>query len=210
MTLPHFCFSIDGRKLSENNPIWEYIKENYSPAELVFSLTQELEHKHSPIKLKHDAIAIASVDTVKKILDTVNATIVTIKNVEKRGTETVSKQVGNEETIVLKNIYFDFGKATIQEQSTPELNRLITFMKMNKAVKIEISGHTDNVGAISVNQRMSTSRAKAVYDYLISNGIVASRLSYKGVGYAQPIADNSTEEGRQQNRRVEFKILKFS
>ena len=81
-------------------------------------------------------------------------------------------------------------------------------MNTYKTLVIEISGHTDNVGSAASNIRVSEARAKAVVDYLINNGIPTSRLTYKGYGFDEPIAPNTTEEGRQLNRRVEFKILK--
>ncbi|HON19224.1 MAG TPA: OmpA family protein, partial [Salinivirgaceae bacterium] len=110
--------------------------------------------------------------------------------------------------VVLNNIFFDFGKSTLHPSSYPELERIITMMNAYKTLVIEISGHTDNVGSAASNKRLSEQRAKAVVDYLVSKGIPASRLQYKGYGFEQPIADNSTEEGRAANRRVEFKILK--
>ncbi|MCB0683816.1 MAG: OmpA family protein, partial [Saprospiraceae bacterium] len=70
-----------------------------------------------------------------------------------------------------------------------------------------INGHTDDVGTEADNQQLSEARAKAVYDYLIREGIAASRLSYKGFGESQPLAPNDTPQGRQQNRRTEFEIL---
>jgi outer membrane protein OmpA-like peptidoglycan-associated protein len=72
---------------------------------------------------------------------------------------------------------------------------------------IEISGHTDNVGSNLYNQQLSEDRAKSVVEYLIDNGIDAGRLTYAGYGEEQPIATNETEEGRQMNRRTEFKVL---
>ena len=80
-------------------------------------------------------------------------------------------------------------------------------MQTNKYLKIEISGHTDNVGDDKSNQVLSENRAKSVYQYLTTNGIVAERLSYKGFGETVPIASNDTEEGRAQNRRTEFTVI---
>jgi len=80
-------------------------------------------------------------------------------------------------------------------------------MNENPKVVIEISGHTDDVGNDTSNQILSQNRAKAVYQYLIAQHIAASRLVYKGYGKTQPIASNTTDEGRQQNRRTEFKIV---
>ncbi|MCF8297913.1 MAG: OmpA family protein [Saprospiraceae bacterium] len=109
--------------------------------------------------------------------------------------------------VVLKNIFFDTGKSTLRKESTSELERLQKLMEDVPTLKIEISGHTDNVGSETMNQGLSEKRAKAVVDYLIGKGIDQARLTYKGFGFAQPIATNDTEEGRQQNRRTEFKIV---
>jgi outer membrane protein OmpA-like peptidoglycan-associated protein len=72
---------------------------------------------------------------------------------------------------------------------------------------IEIGGHTDNKGSLEYNTKLSTNRAKAVVDYLIAHGVAKEHLSYKGYAYQQPIDTNDTEEGRQKNRRVEFKVI---
>ena len=72
---------------------------------------------------------------------------------------------------------------------------------------MKVSGHTDNVGGLAANTKLSTARAKAVVDYLIKKGISPSRLTYKGYAYSQPVAPNKTAKGRAQNRRVEFKVL---
>jgi outer membrane protein OmpA-like peptidoglycan-associated protein len=114
-------------------------------------------------------------------------------------------QVGS--SVVLKNIFFELDKSQLKTESEVELNKLLTFLNNNPGVKIEIGGHTDNQGSDEYNQNLSEERAKAVYEYLISNNIVAERLSYKGYSYHQPIADNETEAGRAQNRRTEFKII---
>ena len=110
-------------------------------------------------------------------------------------------------TIVLKDIYFEFDKNTLLQQSYKELVRLIDLLRENPKMKIEIQGHTDNQGSASYNQRLSEQRAKAVVDYLVGHGIEAKRLSYKGYGKESPIADNATEEGRATNRRVAFKVI---
>lgn len=112
-------------------------------------------------------------------------------------------------TVVLRNIFFDFGKATLRPESQNELDRLVKLMTEMPNLKIEISGHTDNVGSAQFNKSLSERRAKAVVDYLIEKGISPTRLTYKGYGFDMPIAPNDTEEGRQQNRRVEFKIISF-
>jgi outer membrane protein OmpA-like peptidoglycan-associated protein len=108
--------------------------------------------------------------------------------------------------LILKNIYFETGKSALKSESYTELGFAIKVFKDNPTIKIEVSGHTDNKGSASKNQKLSEERAKSVVDYLVSQGIERSRLTFKGYGYTQPVASNDTDEGRQQNRRVEFKI----
>ncbi|MBE2287314.1 MAG: PD40 domain-containing protein [Prosthecobacter sp.] len=110
-------------------------------------------------------------------------------------------------SVVLRNVYFDTDKFDLLPDSKAELNKLVALLSANPSMKIEIGGHTDNVGSKVHNQKLSENRAKAVYDYLLSKGIVAARLTYKGYGDNTPIADNATEAGRAQNRRTEFKVM---
>jgi outer membrane protein OmpA-like peptidoglycan-associated protein/tetratricopeptide (TPR) repeat protein len=110
-------------------------------------------------------------------------------------------------TIVLKNIFFDVNKYELKPESTTELDNVYILMRDNPTLKIQINGHTDNVGKEEDNLTLSNNRAQAVVKYLVSKGIAANRLSYKGFGATQPVADNSTEEGRAQNRRTELKVV---
>ena len=110
-------------------------------------------------------------------------------------------------TIVLNNIFFDFNKSVLRPESIPELERLIKLMNEFPTLKIEISGHTDNIGTAAYNKTLSENRAKSVVDYLVSKGILKDRLTFMGYGFDKPIATNDTDEGRQQNRRTEFKII---
>lgn len=109
--------------------------------------------------------------------------------------------------IVLRNVFFETGSANLQPASYAELGRLTKLLEDNPDLRIEISGHTDNLGSKAANQRLSEARAKAVVDFLISLGIDKNRLEFKGYAFDQPVADNSTQEGRALNRRVEFKVL---
>ena len=109
--------------------------------------------------------------------------------------------------VVLKNVFFETGKYELQPLSYPELNRLVELLNQTPEMRIELSGHTDNVGLAAANQTLSVNRAKAVYNYLIAQGINANRLSYKGYGDTRPVAPNTTDEGRAANRRTEFTIL---
>jgi len=110
--------------------------------------------------------------------------------------------------ITLKGIYFDFDKATIRPESKPGLENAARMLKENPTITVEIQGHTDSVGSDEYNVALSDRRAGAVVDYLVRNlGIDASRLTAKGYGEFQPVADNGTEEGRASNRRVDFVVI---
>ena len=110
-------------------------------------------------------------------------------------------------TFTLNDVHFDFGKATLLPESFKQLEDLYDYMKWKETCKIEVAGHTDNVGQDNDNLLLSQKRAEAVKSWLVKKGIGASRIDAKGYGAMQPIADNSTDEGRQQNRRTEVKIL---
>jgi outer membrane protein OmpA-like peptidoglycan-associated protein/tetratricopeptide (TPR) repeat protein len=111
------------------------------------------------------------------------------------------------EKIILKNILFATASYELRPESKNELEKLFELLTMNPGLKIELSGHTDNVGNKEDNQILSENRAKAVYQYLIDRGIAKNRLVYKGYGQDEPIADNTSAEGRQENRRTEMKII---
>jgi outer membrane protein OmpA-like peptidoglycan-associated protein len=111
------------------------------------------------------------------------------------------------EKIILKNIFFEFSKAVLTSDSYIELGSVLKLMSTNPGLRIEISGHSDNVGSYAFNQKLSEQRAKAVVDYLVGLGIDSARLEYTGYASSQPVATNDTEEGRAKNRRVEFMIL---
>ena len=114
-------------------------------------------------------------------------------------------QVG--EKVILKNIFFETAKYDLKPASEVELNKLIDFLTENPNLKIELGGHTDNVGKDEDNQKLSENRAKSVYNYLINHSVDSNRLTYKGFGESQPIQTNDTDAGRAQNRRTEFKIV---
>jgi len=118
----------------------------------------------------------------------------------------VEYEVGT--TIELNNIFFEFDKAELLSESKHELSKLRDLLFDYPYMEIEIAGHTDDIGRSDYNLELSHKRAKAVFNYLIINEIDMERLSYIGFGNSKPIADNSTEEGREKNRRVEFKVVK--
>lgn len=110
--------------------------------------------------------------------------------------------------VTLRNIFFDTNKFNLLPASVKELDLLIDFLQQNASVNIEIQGHTDNVGDNKLNQKLSLDRASAVYNYLVKNQINPQRLTFKGFGSTKPIADNTTEAGRKNNRRTTFVITK--
>lgn len=106
----------------------------------------------------------------------------------------------------LKNVYFDVDKFDLRKESNAELDKMVTYLKNNPTLKAEVGGHTDNTGDKKHNQLLSENRAKSVYAYLVSHGIAATRLSYKGYGDTVPLVPNDTPENKQKNRRTELKI----
>jgi outer membrane protein OmpA-like peptidoglycan-associated protein len=111
------------------------------------------------------------------------------------------------EAIILKNVFFETNSTLLSPDSQYELNKLVQWLSDNGTAFIQINGHTDNIGTEENNLILSTSRAQAVYHYLVNRGIDPRRLRYKGFGSGRPIADNATESGRKENRRTEFILL---
>jgi OmpA-OmpF porin, OOP family len=120
---------------------------------------------------------------------------------------TVNLEFDPPKTFVLDDVEFDFGKSTLRTASYNTLDDLVDYLKRKPNERIEIGGHTDNVGSDEKNLVLSLERAKSIVAYLIAKGIGNDRLVAKGYGAEEPIEDNSTEEGRQKNRRTEVKIL---
>jgi OOP family OmpA-OmpF porin len=112
-------------------------------------------------------------------------------------------------TVNLRDVLFEQGKTVLLDQSYPELNLVVTFLKTNPKVRIELSGHTDNRGIPGQNLKLSQARVEKVKEYLVSKGIEKKRITGKGYGGSQPIASNENEETRLLNRRVEFTIVKY-
>jgi outer membrane protein OmpA-like peptidoglycan-associated protein len=143
-----------------------------------------------------------------------------ISNIEKISTQGLTRsatlyvelELGIEEakagkTIVLNKIYFATASASVDVNASSDLNKLIQFLKDNPSAKLEIQGHTDNVGSQDANIKLSQQRANSIVTYLTQNGISASQLLAIGYGDKKPVATNNTSEGRSQNRRVEMKVI---
>ena len=115
--------------------------------------------------------------------------------------------VRDAQTIVLQNVNFEFNKATLTADSKTVLDGVAQGLKSDPNMKVELAGHTDSKGSDAYNKRLSQNRANSVKAYLVSQGVPSTRLTAKGYGESSPVADNTTETGRAQNRRVEFRVL---
>ena len=155
------------------------------------------ENNGTVVKLNEDAkLAVKDITQKSTVQSKTNTSAKTLSN--------SNFEVG--EVIKLNNILFDQGKSSLMTESYDELDKLVSILKTNTTMEIQVNGHTNNIGV--QNLEVSEKRAKAVVDYLQSKGISPQRLKYKGFGDTQPVASNDTEEGRILNRRVEFIITK--
>ena len=128
-----------------------------------------------------------------------------IKNIRiARGAVPLYDRMMNDGKFITYGITFDVGKAVIKPESMGEINRIVTLMSENPDLKFSVEGHTDATGNAASNQTLSEARSKAIVDKLVEMGVASSRLSSSGKGQNSPLADNSTDEGRAKNRRVEF------
>jgi OOP family OmpA-OmpF porin len=116
--------------------------------------------------------------------------------------------VDNRGCWILKNVYFDTDKWDIKPKFYAELDKVVSVLRENPSLKIEIQGHTDNVGTARYNQKLSEKRANAVMQYLLEKGTAQSRLNAVGFGFRHPAASNDTPEGRAKNRRIELKLIR--
>jgi outer membrane protein OmpA-like peptidoglycan-associated protein len=108
---------------------------------------------------------------------------------------------------VLNNLFFDSNQAALKPRSRTELDRLVEFLRQNPTLRVEVAGHTDNVGTPAANLSLSQRRAQAVLAYFSAHGVPAARLRAHGYGETKPVAANDTEAHRAQNRRIELRIL---
>jgi outer membrane protein OmpA-like peptidoglycan-associated protein len=152
-----------------------------------------------PYVARIDTIVVAKVDTLP-------APIVATNTVEQSSQQPA--EIVLDKPIVLKNVLFETNEAMLLQSSFSELDATVSHLMQNPGLKIEVSGHTDNKGNEIQNVKLSEARAKAVADYLISKKVDPVRITYKGHGSQKPVAENTTEEGRKQNRRVELLFSK--
>lgn len=143
----------------------------------------------------------------KLFADTVKYKQIDVPGEDHRVVYTLTLKYDPPKTYTLKNVFFETGLSSLKKESFPALNELVDALKSKPSLNIEIAGHTDNVGNSESNQKLSTDRAIAVRDYLIKHGVEPNRVVAKGYGETQPVADNDSSEGRQQNRRTEVRII---
>ena len=128
-------------------------------------------------------------------------------NIDSLGTDGLDS-LEEGQILTTQSILFDFGKTILRSESYKELDKIAKMLKANPAMQIELSAHTDAVGGYSANLKLSNDRANASRQYLLSKGIQADRVIAKGYGETTPVGSNQNEEGRQTNRRVEFRVIK--
>lgn len=116
----------------------------------------------------------------------------------------VVQKIEKGKSFVLNNVYFEQGSFILQKESYPELDKVVTMLKQNPQTKIEIAGHTDNVGDPRLNKALSENRARVILNYFVSKGIDDKRLTFRGYGGTQPVAPNDNEDSKKRNRRVEI------
>lgn len=147
------------------------------------------------------------INKVSYLFQNVNFNYSEVKNFEPITLDIRLEKIREGSVAILKNIFFDHDKYVLRDKSITELQKVKRFMEDNPAVRVEISGHTDNTGSLSYNQQLSEKRALAVLQFLTDNAIDKSRVVAKGYGATRPIADNSTDEGKAANRRIEFRLI---
>ena len=174
---------------------FDKLPDGIKQADLIEGKGNEFSYNHFncfKIKLKSfDSEDLGSEETMQQNIDAFNKTNGKTENA----------------AIILKNVQFNKGSAELLPQSYSELNKLGAYLKANPTVRVQICGHTCNTGNPDSNVSLSQNRAQAVQEYLIKNGVQASQLTSKGYGGTMPLVANTSEENKQKNRRVEFKVL---
>ncbi|MDP5027979.1 MAG: OmpA family protein [Flavobacterium sp.] len=172
-------------------------------------LTETQSDNNGKIKLALEPLTFYNVEVNKEGYETKKLNIAT-GDTEKNISLTQKKAIVTEDAIVIENIYFDFNKSTVKKESELSLNKIVEVLTNNANMSITINAHTDSKGSEAYNQKLSESRAKAAYQYLLKKGIPASQLTYKGYGESELLekCEKCTASQDQANRRIEFKIIK--
>jgi outer membrane protein OmpA-like peptidoglycan-associated protein/Tol biopolymer transport system component len=178
----------------------------YEPFErtLAFDVPQSLQDLKKSVLLTPVVKVVTPVPTATT---TIEAPKPPIKVIVETKDDSVFADLKVGVAVRLDNVYFDQSSYILRPESYPQLDKLVKTLKLNRRLKIEIGGHTDNVGKARLNQYLSENRAKVISSYLTNNGILENRLVWKGYGQTKPVAVNDTEGNKAQNRRVEFIVL---
>ncbi|MEL7120074.1 MAG: OmpA family protein [Bacteroidota bacterium] len=209
---PQLVSTITLTVLDENgNPLEaQVVLEDLSKGEQIGDLKTAPDNGRAFAALPHESLYsyVVTKDGYFPVSNNIDLVDVTeAKNVEEVvQMKKISELVGKDEAVRLNNLFFDTDKSVIKKESYPELDR-VKLIIVETNTKILIQGHTDAVGSAQYNQKLSQDRANAVKAYLIKNGVPANLVEAKGFGESNPVADNETEEGKAQNRRVEIKFL---
>ena len=207
------------------DPVLHYDAIDYNPEDSIATIKHEItttlkaEIKTNPItpealeeeviKLLPDEIADTSSTVRDSIIRDITDAFETKDSTYKEVTADIEMIPIREGTVIrLNNIYFEANKSDLRPESSSALDELVTFLKTNPNIYVEIGGHTNGLPSDGFCQKLSNDRANKVVEYLIANGIPADHLTWKGYGKTQPIADNATVTGRRQNQRVELKVMK--
>jgi len=187
--------------------------KNISPGDKIFFVSKKTEKVYSEVSDKNGKFKIKLPNgseyqiKIKSFDQDMNYTAVDVAAADYDMEFDVNISYELPKTYTLKDVHFDTNKATLKTSSYKSLNELAEFMLIKKTLKIELAGHTDSDGDPEMNLKLSQRRAENVRSYLIKKGVSANRLTAKGYGEAQPIADNSTSAGKQLNRRTEVRII---
>lgn len=183
MSYPSMCFLDDSVRLITT--VQSYLKPNeLEPILEYIGADKYLTMTYDSFKLSYKTISGAALN---------NSSVATNPNLNK--------------SFILNKLKYDQGKTIVPSEAKTQLDSLADVMKKSTTMKIEINGYSDNSKAETSDPKTSENRAKAVYDYLVTKGIESTRMSYAGYGQLSPVGDNTTEEGRKQNRRIEIKII---
>lgn len=209
-----YCYSREGVSLSTSwiKPNGESGSLNSSDNKIFFSYNEwhhvAISFNKRALKLYVDGVRIVNIPNMKQptslwIWSNQNEALYKDFRFAK-GAVPLYDRMMTDGKFITYGITFDVGKSTIKPESMGEINRIVTLMKENPDLKFSVEGHTDSTGNEASNQTLSEARSKAIVDKLVELGIPADRLTSAGKGQSSPIADNSTDEGRAKNRRVEF------
>lgn len=200
---------VEGNTINQENSapvITQFVAINLSNGDTVFSQqTGKDGYFYLTLKADENYAFIADAQGFMPFSENYSFNSGTALDPVKQDVELTPIAVGKK--VVLNNIFFETGKYDLKTESHYELDEVVRFLSTNPNLRIEIGGHTDNVGSYDDNLKLSQNRAGAVIDYLVAQGIAKSRLVSKGYADTEPVADNATSEGRAQNRRTELKII---